>query len=189
MSTLIVSGVIRGSASTMCNFSVSVNGGPFLAPDKLILDQAFFNIPDQNATVTVRATPLDTAKYGVLDGSFNVDAMGNLQPAGAPEEFTLPQTIGLPPLHTILLFVHFTPLINVTERARNSLNPAGAGFPGTPPPGNMTFRGPFFTPMPPATLAPRNADRCDIHRFALYLRIGIESDIADVHGAGFNHDF
>jgi hypothetical protein len=87
MSTLIVTGMIRGSTTTMCSFAVSVNGAPFAGPDNVILDQSFFTIPDQPATITVRATPLDTTKYGALDGPFQVDAAGDLVSAGAVAEF------------------------------------------------------------------------------------------------------
>jgi hypothetical protein len=158
VSKLIVTGMIRGSTTTMCSFSVSVNGAPFAGPETVVLDQSFFTIPDQPATVTVRATPLDTTKYGALDGPFQVDAAGNLVSAGAIAEFSTPLTVTPFPVRTILLFVHFTPLLDVTERARLSLSPSGPGFPGypaAPQPGNMTFRAPFVTPMPPPTLAPR----------------------------------
>jgi hypothetical protein len=103
----------------------------------------------------VRATAVDAAKYGTLLGQFQLDATGTLQPIAAPAEFAPAQTLGIPPLRSILLFVHFTPLMDVTERARDALRFSGPDFPG-PPPNDMSFRqSGLVTPMPPASLQPR----------------------------------
>ena len=156
MATLIVTGNIRGSASTLCHFELSVNNGPFTSPDHVVFDKSFFTIPDTPVPIAIRASAVDAAKYGTLEGQFQLDAAGTLQPIAAPAEFTPAQPLGFPPLRSILLSVHFTPLMDVTGRARDALRFSGPDFPGPPPNGDMSFRqSGFVTPTPPASLQPR----------------------------------
>jgi hypothetical protein len=157
MALLIVTGRIHGQSTTFCNFTVSVNNGPFIVPDSLLLDQSFFTIPDQAAQISVRADALDPSKYPALEGTFQIDDAGNMVAVVVPAEFEPPNTIVTPLTRTIFLTIHFTPFRDVTERARQCLSPTGADFPGSPPapsPGDMSFRQPFFSPLPPAAMSP-----------------------------------
>lgn len=156
MALLVISGRIRGQSTTLCNFTVSVNNGPFTAPDNLLLDQNFFTIPDQPELIAVQANAFDAAKYPALTGTFQIDGGGNMNVIAAPAEFEPLNIVITPFTRTIFLVIHFSPFRDVTERARQSLSPTGADFPGSPPaplPGDMSWRAPFLTPLPPPVVS------------------------------------
>ncbi|HDR7429953.1 TPA: hypothetical protein QCX20_003336 [Bacillus toyonensis] len=53
MALLTVTGKIKGQSTTLCNFNISVNGGPFVEPDSIVLDQYIFNVPDSGTKITI----------------------------------------------------------------------------------------------------------------------------------------
>lgn len=157
MAQLVLTGQIRGQTTTLCNFTIAVDGGARVGPDSVVLDQSIFTIPDTDTAVDIEAAAVDQTKYGTLTAHLDIDANGTVQatfPPGGnwPPPTVSPSAVG----QTVIMTVHFSPLRDVTEQARLSLDQTGSDYPGSPPapaPGDMSFRTPGVT-LPPAAYSP-----------------------------------
>lgn len=154
MAQLVLTGQIQGQTTTLCAFTISVDGGSPTPPDTVVLDQSIFTIPDTDATVDIEAAAVDQTKYGTLTAHLDIDANGTVQAtfpsvnSNWPEPVVTSSDVG----QTVIMTVHFSPLRDVTEQARVSLAQTGDDYPGSPPappPGDMSFRTPGVT-LPPA---------------------------------------
>ncbi|MEU5431814.1 hypothetical protein AB0G73_00365 [Streptomyces sp. NPDC020719] len=163
MAQLVLTGQIQGQTTTLCNFTISIDGGSPVPPDTVVLDQSIFTIPDADAQIDINAAALDQTKYGTLTAHLGIDATGTITPtfpAGTsnwPPPTITSSAVG----QTVMMTVFFSPLRDATEQARLSLAQTGNDYPGSPPaptPGDMSFRAPGvalpptnYSPLPPAT--------------------------------------
>jgi len=90
MVQLCLTAKIKGQATTACSFTISVNNGPFVAPDTQVLDQSIFIVPDDAASIVVRAEPFDVPKYRPLECELAPQADGGIAMVGGPAEFEPP---------------------------------------------------------------------------------------------------
>ncbi|MEV5017691.1 hypothetical protein ACIGW1_31905 [Streptomyces sp. NPDC053780] len=153
MGQLSVSARVRGEPTTLCQFTLSVNGGSPATPTAVVLDQSIFTIPDSSAQIEIQANSLEPVKYGTVVARLEIDAFGSIQASFLPENWepltVLPSVLG----PTAIMVVHFSPLRDATEQARVSLERTGADYPGAPPPGDMSFRS-SPVPLPPDKYSP-----------------------------------
>jgi hypothetical protein len=155
MAQLCLTARIRGQTTTACTFTISVDGSSFVAPNSQILDQSIFIIADDAASIVVRAEPIDVPKYRTLECELAPQIDGGIVMVQGPAEFEPPTVLITPVLRTYLQTVHLSSARDATERSRECLNPVGPDYPGHPPapaPGDMSFRGPFVSPLPPADI-------------------------------------
>ncbi|MBB5926762.1 hypothetical protein [Streptomyces echinatus] len=155
MGQLVLSGRIRGEATTQCEFTISVNGSAVSAT-AVVLDQSVFTVPDASAQIEIQAASFEPATYGTVGARLEIDAFGSVQPTFLPDGWEPPTVLPSPLGLTTVMVVHFSPLRDATETARRNLAQSGPDYPGSPPappPGDMTFRSPPV-PMPPDVYSP-----------------------------------
>ncbi|MFF2079653.1 hypothetical protein ACFVXG_33460 [Kitasatospora sp. NPDC058162] len=156
MAQLVLTGQIQGQSTTLCNFTIAVNGGSPVGPDNVVLDQSIFTIPDTDAAIDIQAAAVDQVKYGTLTAHLNIDSTGAVQ-AFPPVNgnWTDPTVTSSAGGQTIAMTAYFAPLRDATEQARLSLAQTGSDYPGSPPapsPGDMSFRTPGVS-LPPLVYA------------------------------------
>lgn len=152
---LCMMGVTRGSSTLDCSFTISLDGGQFKAPDFQILDQSIFDQAEGPTRIAVRVEPLDTKRFRAMHAEYQIFDDGQVQKVSGPDEFAPPIVTESEISRTVFGLLHSAMAVDLTEQARLSLAPSGPDYPGSQPapsPGDMSFRAPFYSALPPLNI-------------------------------------